>query len=155
MIPLMLAEFACGFVGALLTYLIYYPHYQITPRVEAEHEEPHILLRSRHFRGQSSLHVSSCNSTSNKIPLISHHDLQIVLHKAVVNADQAAKLSTFANRPALRSTAWNFITEILCTFILVLGAEIWKTRLGVCQTKPVKYTNADCCPSCTVSTSSR
>jgi glycerol uptake facilitator-like aquaporin len=129
-IPLMLADFAGGFVGAVLAYLVYYQHYQITPTVESEHDETHVLLRSRHFKGQSSLSVSSHDHSFGKLPLISREDRKAILHKASIQADQSAKLSTFANRPAIKNPFFNFLTEVLCTFILVLGAELISNRIG-------------------------
>jgi glycerol uptake facilitator protein len=38
--------------------------------------------------------------------------------------DKDAKLAVFCNAPAIRNTGWNLATEIIGTFILVLGASL-------------------------------
>jgi len=38
--------------------------------------------------------------------------------------DKDAKLAVFCNSPAIRNTGWNLATEIIGTFILVLGASL-------------------------------
>ena len=38
--------------------------------------------------------------------------------------DANAKLAVFCTAPAIRNTAWNLLTEIIGTFILVLGASL-------------------------------
>jgi glycerol uptake facilitator protein len=59
------AQFGGAFVGAVLVFLAYYPHYAATD-------------------------------------------------------DPAAKLGTFSTAPAIRSPGWNFVTEVIGTFVLVL-----------------------------------
>jgi glycerol uptake facilitator protein len=39
--------------------------------------------------------------------------------------DADAKLAVFCNAPAIRNTGWNLITEIIGTFILLLGASLF------------------------------
>ncbi len=40
------------------------------------------------------------------------------------NADPAVKLGVFATGPAIRSYGWNFVTEVLGTFVLVLWVVV-------------------------------
>jgi len=39
-------------------------------------------------------------------------------------SDKNAKLAVFCTAPAIRNTTWNLITEIIGTFVLVLGASL-------------------------------
>ncbi|BDR60586.1 MIP/aquaporin family protein [Lactobacillus xylocopicola] len=65
-LPYMLAQVAGGFVGGILVWLTYYPHWAETD-------------------------------------------------------DQSAILGTFATVPAIRNYLWNFVTELMATFVLVYG----------------------------------
>ncbi|MBB2924768.1 MIP/aquaporin family protein [Cellulomonas cellasea] len=49
------------------------------------------------------------------------------------DADPATKLAVFATGPAIRSYSWNFVTEVLATFVLVfwvVGAGMTPSGLG-------------------------
>jgi len=43
------------------------------------------------------------------------------------DADPATKLAVFATGPAIRSTSWNFVTEVIATFVLVF----WVVAAGM------------------------
>lgn len=44
--------------------------------------------------------------------------------------DGDAKLAVFCNAPAIRSTPYNLITEMVGTFVLVLGASLFSKHVG-------------------------
>ena len=55
-------------------------------------------------------------------------------------ADADAKLAVFCTAPAIRSTGYNFITEIIGTFILVMGASLMskpEIKMGTLEALPV------------------
>jgi glycerol uptake facilitator protein len=55
-------------------------------------------------------------------------------------ADANSKLAVFCTAPAIRNTAYNLITEIIATFILVLAASLMskpEIRIGTLEALPV------------------
>jgi glycerol uptake facilitator protein len=50
------------------------------------------------------------------------------IYDAAVVADQNAKLSIFATRPAIYTPVFNFLTEVMCTAALVFGALMMYAR---------------------------
>jgi glycerol uptake facilitator protein len=55
-------------------------------------------------------------------------------------ADADAKLAVFCTGPAIRNTGYNLITEIIGTFILVLGASLMskpEIKMGTLEALPV------------------
>jgi glycerol uptake facilitator protein len=49
----------------------------------------------------------------------------------MIEVDQNIKLSTFCNRPQINVPIFNFITETLCTFILLLGLLLLDDRFAI------------------------
>lgn len=56
--------------------------------------------------------------------------LLLLLLQAAVVADQNAKLSIFATRPAIYSPLFNFITEAMGTVALILLALLIELQVG-------------------------
>lgn len=57
-------------------------------------------------------------------------------------ADGDAKLAVFCNAPAIRSTPYNLITEMVGTFVLVLGASLFSKHVaenGALDALPVAF----------------
>lgn len=68
------------------------------------------------------MQVSSHKHSSTTI----HRDE--LIKQANLQASQASKLSSFANRPAIDMPLINFVTEVICTFVLVVGVGVIKER---------------------------
>ena len=49
-------------------------------------------------------------------------------YKAALQADQSAKLSIFATRPAIFNRPYNFLQEMILSAALILGAELFNLR---------------------------
>jgi glycerol uptake facilitator-like aquaporin len=178
-----LSEIAGAFLGGILMYLVYLPHYRTIP--EEKHSS---LTRTRDHLDVSALRISSYNTKSSasdskswkrmiqeagyyltlkpvteafkhilfgskstsKIGIVIENDLDLKpaiplnrihttkdlqehlhsthsdpdidqLYNAAIKADQAAKLQTFANRPAIHLPLHNFFVEFICTITLIVG----------------------------------
>lgn len=101
--PLMLAEVFGGFLGQLFVFATYWPHYAVVPDLDV-------------------FDVKYKNSSRFKsLPTI--HGENAAYHMAV-KEDQDCKLSSCSTMPAIPNTIHNFICELICTFMLVLGLSL-------------------------------
>lgn len=59
------------------------------------------------------------------------HEAAEAAYRAALQADQSAKLSIFATRPAIFNRPYNFLQEMLLSAALFLGAELFNLRAEV------------------------
>ncbi|KAJ3329294.1 hypothetical protein HDU91_003898, partial [Kappamyces sp. JEL0680] len=132
-VVLSLAEIAGAFTGSCLMFITYLPHFMNTQEFSevGHHEEKVPLLQNRQFtRGHSALAISSHQSAVGQTSMLGQDARHDALVKASGTADKAAKLSSFCNRPAIPHTLFNWITEFICTFTLILVASLLRNRVG-------------------------
>jgi glycerol uptake facilitator protein len=90
--------------------------------------------------------------TSNVLPFIAGQFAGAIVWSIIVwiaykqhfdeTADASTQLAVFSTAPAIRNTGWNLMTEIIGTFVLVLGASLLskpESNSGSLGALPVGY----------------
>jgi glycerol uptake facilitator protein len=134
--PLMVAEVLGGIFGALIAFITYYPHFQLVPELESyeQMQETNLVIKSEKHKGHSALRVASHKPSLTRIGP-SKDEREKVIYEATLEADRAAKLSAFSNRPAIDQPVYNFICEFICTIVLLVGVNLIEERFQI-QGKP-------------------
>jgi glycerol uptake facilitator protein len=97
-----------------------------------------LVLKSGQQISSSALRIASHRPSIKNIST-TKDDREKAIFGAALQADTATKLSTFCNRPAIDAPIFNFITETIGTFALLLGVSLIEDRMEI--QKDVQSTN--------------